>query len=235
VKLPLKLIVFDLDGTLVDSQRVIIATMRTAFAAHDLPTPQDDAVRRIVGLRLVEGIAQLAPELDPSQHVALANAYRDGFQGAQALAAEQETLFPGVREMLGALIDAGFVLGVATGKSQRGLLAVLERYGLRAHFTTLQTGDSPPGKPHPAMLLRAIAEAGVAPDATAMVGDTTFDMAMAKAAGTLPVGVAWGYHPVEELRAAGAAHVVARCAELVRLFAALEDRQPAPSPRQSPR
>ena len=216
----MKLIVFDLDGTLVDSQHVIIASVRAAFAADDLPTPSDEAIRRIVGLRLVEGLARLAPGLDPARHDALAQAYRDGFQAAQADAGAREALFPGVRDMLQALADAGFALGIATGKSRRGLLATLERHDLQSLFVTLQTGDQPPGKPHPAMLLRALEEVGVAPAAAAMVGDTTYDILMARAAGVLPVGVAWGYHGADELGAAGAVHLVARCAELPPLFAA---------------
>jgi phosphoglycolate phosphatase len=105
------------------------------------------------------------------------------------------------------LAGTGAVLGVATGKGRRGLDKVIARHGLDGMFTTIQTGDVPPGKPHPAMLLRAIDEVCVEPHETAMIGDTTFDMAMAVAAGALPVAVAWGYHPVADLVAAGAAHV----------------------------
>ncbi len=123
--------------------------------------------------------------------------------------------------MLEALAGAGYQLGIATGKSRRGLMAVLEHHALLPFFMTLQTGDEPPGKPHPAMLLRAIAAAEVAPAATAMIGDTSFDMAMAVAAGALPIGVAWGYHPAPELTAAGAVHLVASNLEIPPLFASL--------------
>jgi phosphoglycolate phosphatase len=216
-----KLIVFDVDGTLVDSQHVIVSTVRSAFEHFGLPQPTDDAIRRIVGLRLVEGLARLAPTLAADEVVALADAYRATFQARRATPDPTETLFPGVRAMLEALRDAGFQLGVATGKSRRGLLALLESHALAEFFVTLQTGDVPPGKPHPAMLLRALDEAGVAPAEAAMIGDTTFDIAMARAAGTLPVGVAWGNHPPEELTAAGAVHLVASCAEIAPLFARL--------------
>lgn len=217
----MKLIVFDLDGTLVDSQHVIVASVQAGFARHDLPPPTPEAIRRIVGLPLVDGLARLAPELAPAQHAALAQSYRDSFQAARATGDVQETLFPGVRAMLEALAGAGYQLGIATGKSRRGLMAVLEHHALLPFFMTLQTGDEPPGKPHPAMLLRAIAAAEVAPAATAMIGDTSFDMAMAVAAGALPIGVAWGYHPAPELTAAGAVHLVASNLEIPPLFASL--------------
>lgn len=217
----IKLIVFDLDGTLVDSQHVIVATMQAAFTVYGLAAPTPEAVRRIVGLPLVEGVARLAPQLDPLQHDALAQAYRDGYQPALARIGATDDLFPGVRTMLEALHGAGFLLGIATGKSQRGLRASLERHGLTGLFTTLQTGDAPPGKPHPAMLLRAIDEAVVTPAETAMIGDTTFDITMAVAAGALPIGVAWGYHPPQELGAAGAVHLVTSSAQVLPLFASL--------------
>jgi phosphoglycolate phosphatase len=227
VKPNLKLIVFDLDGTLVDSQHIIVATMAGAFAAHALAPPSADAVRRIVGLPLVEGIGLLAPELDAPRHAALAVSYRDGFQAARAQSSG-EALFPGVRPMLDGLAAAGLRLGIATGKSRRGLDAVLAHHALAASFMTLQTGDEPPGKPHPAMLLRAIEAAGVTPAETAMIGDTSFDMAMACAAGALPIGVAWGYHPASELVAAGAAHLVADCAEILSLLSPLLAVERAP-------
>lgn len=217
----MRLIVFDVDGTLVDSQHIIIATMTAAFAAYDLPAPPHETVRRIVGLPLVEGVARLAPQLENLQHEAIAEAYRDGFQAARLRATPPECLFPGVRPMLEALASAGFTLGIATGKSRRGLDGTLERHGLTAFFETLQTGDQLPGKPHPAMLLRAIEAVGVAPTETAMIGDTSFDMAMACAAGALPIGVAWGYHPPVELEQAGAVHLVSACAEIAALFGAM--------------
>jgi phosphoglycolate phosphatase len=168
----------------------------------------------------------------------LALAYREAFHALRGAGDIDETLFPGVRAMLEDLAATGVALGIATGKSRRGLMAVLEHHGLLPYFMTLQTGDEPPGKPHPAMLLRAIAEAGVAPAATVMIGDTSFDMAMAVAAGALPIGVAWGYHASHELTAAGAVHLVSRCSDIVPLIAALagpcSSLDPAPGPSESP-
>jgi phosphoglycolate phosphatase len=221
---PLKLIVFDVDGTLVDSQHVIISTAQAAFERFGLPRPDDDAVRRIIGLPLAEGLARLAPMLDEAQVEDLARAYRETFQAARAMPELPETLFPGVVAMLEAVAAAGFALGIATGKSRRGLLSVLERHGLARFFCTLQTGDVPPGKPHPAMLLRALDECGVTPAEAAMIGDTTFDIAMACAAGTLPIGVAWGNHPAGELTAAGAAYVVETSEAIAPLLAGLTRR-----------
>jgi len=230
----MKLIVFDLDGTLVDSQHVIVSTVRAAFEHFGLPQPAADAIRRIVGLRLVEGLARLAPALAPDEVVALAEAYRTTFQARRVASDLTETLFPGVLAMLEALRDAGFRLGIATGKSRRGLLSVLERHALADFFVTLQTADLPPGKPHPAMLLRALDEAGVAPAEAAMIGDTTFDIAMARAAGALPIGVAWGYHPPHELTAAGAVHLVSSSAELPPLMASLTGTWPLPAGTAGP-
>ncbi len=103
---------------------------------------------------------------------------------------------------------------MATGKARRGLLAVLEQHGLETRFATLQTADVGPGKPHPAMLERAMAEVGVAPSDTVMIGDTSFDMLMARSAGASAIGVSWGYHPVAELEAAGAHSIVGHFNEL---------------------
>jgi len=203
-----RLAIFDCDGTLVDSQANICRAMETCFANARLVPPERAAIRRIVGLSLVPAIAMLLPEGDAALHETMAEDYKRAFFTLRSTGAlEQEPLFDGIAESIEALESAGWLLGVATGKSDRGLHHVLDQHGIRHRFITLQTADRHPSKPHPAMLQAAIAEAGAAPETTAMIGDTSFDMAMARAGGAHAIGVAWGYHDAEELAAAGA-HVV---------------------------
>jgi phosphoglycolate phosphatase len=208
----LRLVVFDCDGTLVDSQHAIVACMREAFSAHGCAVPEDAAVRQLIGLSLDEAVARLAVAGVPAAEVA--EAYRRAFFAMRSRPDFHEPLFPGVAAALEALDAAGCLLGIATGKARRGLLATLERHGLSDRFATLQTADLSPGKPHPAMLLRAMAETGVDPDRTVLVGDTSYDMEMARRAGARAIGVAWGYHDRRELEAAGADRIVERCEEL---------------------
>jgi phosphoglycolate phosphatase len=200
-----RIAVFDCDGTLVDSQANICRAMEATFAAHRLDPPGRNDIRRIVGLSLVPAIARLLPEADAGLHEAMAEEYKRAFHAMRASAdLDPEPLYDGILETIDALEGAGWLLGVATGKSDRGLRLILEHHGLYDRFITLQTADRHPSKPHPAMLELAIAEAGAAPETTAMIGDTSFDMAMARAAGTHALGVLWGYHTSEELLGAGA-------------------------------
>jgi len=213
------LVVFDCDGTLVDSQHGIVAAMAAAAAAQGLPAPAAQAVRHVVGLSLDEAVRILFPDGDPAGWTGLARGYKSAFSALRQGAAFEESLFPGIRDMVARLERNGYLLGIATGKSLRGLHATLERHGLADSFITLQTADRGPGKPHPDMLLRAIAEAGTSPSETVMIGDTTYDMAMARSAGSAAIGVAWGYHPRDALLAAGASHVASDCAGLPDLIA----------------
>jgi phosphoglycolate phosphatase len=216
----IRLAVFDCDGTLVDSQANICRSMEEAFTVAGLVAPPRAAIRRIVGLSLVEAIAVLLPEADTAQHRRMAQDYKDAFFHLRTTGEMgEEPLFEGIVEVLTTLADDGWRLGVATGKSDRGLAHILAHHGLADRFVTLQTADRHPSKPDPAMLLAAIAEAGATPDATAMIGDTSFDMAMAKAAGARAVGVAWGYHTVGDLAAAGADVVADRVPALRHLLA----------------
>lgn len=209
----LRLAVFDCDGTLVDSQHAIVACMASAFTQEGLAAPKIADVRRIIGLPLDECMLRLVPA-ETARHARLVEAYKDAFFKLRQRVDHHEPLFDGALAALAAIETAGWLLGVATGKSRRGLLAVLERHGLERRFLTLQCGDMGPGKPDPAMLERAMAETGVVAADTVMIGDTTFDMVMAQRAGVRALGVEWGYHDPAELVAAGAAATVASFAEL---------------------
>lgn len=206
----MRLVVFDCDGTLVDSQHMIVAAMEQAFSGFGLPSPERSAILSVVGLSLELAVSRLVPTADTLDVTALAEAYKGAFGDLRRDRAHQEPLYPGVRDTLLALAgQPGTLLGVATGKSRRGLVAVLDREGLADLFVTLQTADTHPSKPHPAMLMAAMAEAGVDASRTLMVGDTTYDITMAREAGTRAIGVGWGYHPVADLEAAGAHRVLA--------------------------
>jgi phosphoglycolate phosphatase len=199
-----RLALFDCDGTLVDSQHTICAAMDEAFIAARLDPPGRAATLQIVGLSIYEAMQAMLPEGDDALHRLLAEEYKHAFHRMRAKGLVQEPLYAGILESIEALAAAGWVLGVATGKSDRGLALCLAHHGLTDRFVTLQTADRHPSKPHPAMIEAAMAEAGACAEITVMIGDTSFDMAMAVAAGTRALGVAWGYHAVDELRLAGA-------------------------------
>jgi phosphoglycolate phosphatase len=208
------LVVFDVDGTLVDSQHMIFAAMAEAYRAVGLAPPEPAAVRHIVGLSLVEAMASLLPDAGAETHHDLAEHYKAAFGALRRQGAHEEPLFPGAGEAVRRLAADGYLLGVATGKSRRGLLATLDRFALRTHFHTLQTSDDAPSKPHPAMLERAMAETGAVPARTVLVGDTSFDMEMAANARVAAIGVAWGNHSPEDLMSTGAGCVLSSFAEL---------------------
>jgi len=199
-----RLAIFDCDGTLVDSGATIYAALGAAFAEHGLQLPPPEVSRRVIGLSLNEAMAALLPEASAEQHSALAEDYKRAFWQLRAAGKVEEPLFEGVIELLDALEADGWLLAVATGKSDRGLKHCLESHAIHARFVSLQTADRHPSKPHPSMVEQAIADAGAAPETSFVVGDTSFDMAMAASAGAAPIGAAWGYHDAEELIEAGA-------------------------------
>nr|WP_295663750.1 HAD-IA family hydrolase [Polymorphobacter sp.] len=215
-----RLAVFDCDGTLVDSQVNIIRAMTDSFARAGVAPPDPHRIRQVVGLSLFETMAALLPDGDADLQARLAEEYRWAYHRLRdegSLVAEP--LYPGIRDGLVALADRGWLLGVATGKSDRGLGLILAHHDLAHHFVTLQTADRHPSKPHPAMLELAMAEAGAEPADTVMIGDTSFDMIMGVAAGARAIGVDWGYHAPAELTAAGAETVVADMPALLALLA----------------
>jgi phosphoglycolate phosphatase len=219
----LKLIMFDCDGTLVDSQDMIHRAVTAAFTRHGRTAPDKEAVKRIVGLPLIGAMARLWPEASQDDCEAIGAYYREAFQGLRARGEVHEPLFPGARETLDRLDDDGYMLGIATGKSRRGLKATLDLHGLLDRFLVLQTSDDAPGKPHPGMLENAMAEMGTTPRETVLIGDTSFDMEMARSAGVAGVGVSWGYHPTSDLEAAGARAILKQFGELLDVLKALDE------------
>ncbi len=202
-----RLAVFDCDGTLVDGQADVCWAMERAFARAGLAAPDSQLVRRIVGLSLPVAVRELAPDLAEEQARAVTEYYRSSYRARREVGLLDEPLYDGMAELLTALHGAGWSLAVATGKSDRGLAACLATHGIADLFVSLQTADRHPSKPHPAMLEAALFEAGAAPHQAVMIGDTSFDMAMARGAGVRAVGVAWGYHAPHELLASGALSV----------------------------
>ena len=205
---PSRLVIFDLDGTLVDSKHNIVSAVAEVAKILGLPGPLPEQVPRVIGLSLIEALAQLFPDVDPATHHDLDREYREAFVRLRASPGYREPLFDGTHAALDALEKEGFLLGVATGKAKRGTSHVLNLHGLTARFVTVQTADDGPGKPHPGMILRALSETGVEPAHAVMIGDTTYDIQMARAAGVGAIGVSWGNHPAAELKAAGAHRMI---------------------------
>jgi len=202
---PLRLVLFDVDGTLVDSQASIVNAMTAAFDLARLAVPSRADILSIVGLSLDRAMAELVPDVAEDSRARLVQNYKDAYHDLRLAggADHGSPLYPGAREMI-AHLDAqpDTLLGVATGKSLRGLTALLEAHNLESVFVTRQVADHHPSKPHPSMILTAMAETGTDRVRTVMIGDTSFDMDMAQAAGVAGVGVSWGYHMPDRLGAA---------------------------------
>ncbi|WP_285713446.1 HAD-IA family hydrolase [Erythrobacter oryzae] len=218
-----RLAVFDCDGTLVDGQADVCWAMERAFTRAGLTPPDNHAVRRIVGLSLPAAVRSLAPALSDEQNRAVTEFYRSSYRARREEGLLDEPLYDGIAELLHTLHAGGWQLAVATGKSDRGLAACLASHGIAHLFTSLQTADRHPSKPHPAMLEAALFEAGALPEQAVMIGDTSFDMLMARSIGVAAIGVGWGYHGTPELIASGAAQVVETARDLA---VALEETLP---------
>ena len=219
-----RLAIFDCDGTLVDSGAIIVATVAETFAIHGVQLPPPETCRGVIGLSLVEAMARLAPEQATSEHLALAETYKSCFFRARQEGRVDEPLFDGILDLLDALEADGWLLAVATGKSDRGLKHCLDRHGIHARFVSLQTADRHPSKPHPSMVEQALADAGAWPASAFVVGDTAFDMGMARAAGAAALGAGWGYHEDAELLAGGAQLIARQPQEVMQLLPELMER-----------
>ncbi len=209
-----RLAVFDCDGTLVDGQADICDIMVSAYERADIASPSRNDIRRIVGLSLPVAIRQLSPEVDEETVRTIVEFYKSGYFARREAGHLHEPLYDGIAELLHTLHADGWALAVATGKSDRGLAAVLAAHGLTDLFVSLQTADRHPSKPHPAMLEAALFEAGAQASQAVMIGDTTFDIDMGRAANVASIGVAWGYHAPQELSACGAIGVAKDTAQL---------------------
>ncbi|SMX39132.1 HAD-IA family hydrolase [Maliponia aquimaris] len=197
----LRLVIFDVDGTLVDSQGDILGAMGEAFGSEGLERPSREAILSIVGLSLPQAFSALVPQIGAVQRTRLVEAYKSAYAELRMRGGpEASPLYPGIPDLLDRLsAQADVLLGIATGKSRRGLTALLDSHGLARRFVTKQVADDNPSKPHPGMLFTALDEAGVEPEHAVMIGDTSYDMEMARAAGVARIGVTWGYHPREAL------------------------------------
>jgi len=218
-----ELILFDCDGTLVDSQRQIVASMQAAFADNGLASPSAATVHAIIGLSLVTAVDRLAPGLDPPTREAVLASYRRAYVDSE----HSLSLYPGVQEGLATLCEKGYWLGIVTGKSRNGLLRVLDHFGLHPLFQVWRTADCCPSKPHPAMVLECMHELGMDAAATQVIGDACFDMEMARAAGVRALGVSYGVEPAERLMAAGATRVFHHFDEIAPWFPGLGRKESA--------
>ncbi|WAJ30842.1 HAD-IA family hydrolase [Antarcticirhabdus aurantiaca] len=215
----MRAILFDCDGTIADSFGLICEVMRRAFLAHGLAEPGDAATRAIIGLSLEEAMARLHPAGAADEHTALAERYRAAFRAARQDVAFRETLFEGMEDLVRRLAARDDVaVGLVTGKSRRGVAAIVESHGLDGIFLAVRTADDCPSKPHPAMVLECCSQLGCDASQALVIGDAVFDVAMARSAGAEAIGVSWGASTPAELLALGARAVAGDVGELERLI-----------------
>lgn len=218
------LIIYDVDGTLVDSQASIVHAMSAAFASCGLVAPARADILGIVGRSLAEAVHDLAPTLDEPTNARVVEAYRGVAISLREAGQLKAPLYAGAGSHVRKMARIGpAVLGIATGKARRGVNHMFAEHDLGGIFTTIQTADIHPSKPSPAMLEAACAETGIPPDNSIMIGDTSFDMEMARSAGLTAIGVTWGYHSRGRLQGAGAEHLVNDFDELEQVLAGMAE------------
>lgn len=209
----LRLVIFDLDGTLIDSVALIVETVTNAFRAVNEPAPDERMIRSISGITARDAMAILAPNATPARVEEITASYRKHYLSGAGLA--REPMFEGALEALDRLqADPETILAVATGKGHQGAVTLLGLHGIVERFHSIETPTHNRGKPDPQMIETAMAKAGVDRSQTVMIGDTVHDMRMAKAAGVGAIGVAWGYHDRADLTQAGADIVIDRFDDL---------------------
>lgn len=209
-----RLAIFDCDGTMVDGQANHCSAMNAAFESVGLEPLSGNITRRVIGLSLLESMRILVPRADDATHGQMVESYKSAFLAMREKGEIEEPLYDGMTALLGDLSDSGWLLGVATGKSDRGLERCLDFHGIKGLFVTLQTADRHPSKPHPSMIHQALVDSGAVATDAVMIGDTVYDIYMGVAAGCKTIGVGWGYHPLDELREAGADYLVETMDEL---------------------
>ncbi|HWA23261.1 MAG TPA: HAD-IA family hydrolase [Caulobacterales bacterium] len=202
----MKLAVWDVDGTIIDSRASIAESMAAAFVANGMPAPSYDQTRAVVGMSLSPAIRALAPDADDDLIASLQAAYVGDFKHKRA-SGYRDPMYYGADALLRRLKTDGWQLAVATGKSRAGVVSIFDAHDLHDLFDAVHTADDGPGKPDPHMLLENIRVLGANAAQTIMIGDTSHDMAMARAAGVYAQGVTWGFHTAQEMRAGGAHHV----------------------------
>ncbi|MER0237825.1 HAD-IA family hydrolase [Fulvimarina sp. MAC8] len=204
----MKAVLFDCDGTIADSAGLICDIMERCFIAHGLEPPAREATRSIIGLSLDTAIAALRPSLTRFEVERLADAYRNEYRLERTRPHFADHLFDGMADLVRDLASREYVLvGMVTGKSRRGVAALTASHGLTEAFSVVRTADDCPSKPHPAMVLESCAELGLDPLHAVVVGDTSFDMEMARAAGSTAIGVSWGSHTPDHLVRSGSHQV----------------------------
>ena len=186
-----ELLVFDWDGTLMDSAAAIVASIQESCRDLGLPVPERERAAHVIGLGLKDALSYAVPELPPQDYGKLAERYRHHY-----LARDPDIeMFPGMREMLAGLRERGYLLAVATGKSRAGLDRVLAAQQLKPYFDSSRCADETHPKPHPAMLQELMQELKIEADATLMIGDTAHDLQMAQSARVSALAVSYGAHP----------------------------------------